>query len=77
MKPLKQSQRLNLDKIKNRPRTLADILAENEEMESAGKGIPEELIKPMHYDHSDYYEGMDGPTPPAMVMDVPKNTKHK
>ena len=27
-------------KSKNRPRTLADILTENEEMESAGKGIP-------------------------------------
>jgi len=53
-------------KPKNRPRTLADILTENEELESAGKGIPEELIKPAHYDHSDYYEGMDGPVPPAM-----------
>jgi len=46
-------------KPKSRPRTLADILTENEELESAGKGIPEELIKP--HDHVDYYEGMDGP----------------
>jgi len=49
---------------KYRPRTLADILTENEEMEKAGKGIPEELIKP--HDCVDYYEGMDGPVPPAM-----------
>ena len=46
----------------NQPRTLADILTENEEMEKAGKGTPEELIKP--HDYMDYYEGMDGPTQP-------------
>ena len=54
-------------KPKNRPRTLADILFENEEMDAAGKGIPEELIKPS--DHVDYYDGMDGPVPPAYIID--------
>jgi len=58
-------------KSKNRPRTLADILTENEELEKAGKGIPEELIKPN--DYMDCYEGMDGPVPPAMVMDIRKD----
>ena len=29
-------------KPKSRPRTLSDILTENEELEKAGKGIPEE-----------------------------------
>jgi len=60
-------------KPKSRPRTLSDILTENEELEKAGKGIPEELVKPHdHYDHSDYYEGVDGPVPPAYVIDKGK-----
>lgn len=30
----------------SRPRTLADIFAENEEMEEAGEQLPKELLKP-------------------------------
>jgi len=55
----------------SRPRTLMDVLLENEELEKAGKRMPEELIKP--HDHMDYYEGMDGSIPPAMVMDISKD----
>lgn len=64
MKPLKPSQRLNLDKIKSRPRTLADIEQEDRDLKSVGKDMP-----------VDYYEGMDGPIPPGYVVDTGKKCK--
>jgi len=54
-----------------RTRMLYDILNEDAEMKSVGKDTPEELIKP--YDHMNYYDGMDGPVPPAMIMDIRKD----